>query len=140
MPKSKFLLPIVLLTLMSKPIYAEDLLSVYQQALESDPALKNAKLKAEIGSAQKGQSLGQMLPQVSATGNWSENQQSGSPQTTRSQQYNGTRYYVSLSQTLIDFAKFWDWRRASTVEDQYLTEAIDAEHELMVKVVERYFN
>lgn len=128
---------VLVLALISTPVTADDLLTVYQQALASDPALQTAQLKVEIGSAQKGQSLGQMLPQVSATGNWSDNTQK-SKQTNGA--YTGTRYFVSLSQSLLDFAKFWDWRRASSVEDQYITEAIEAEHELMMKVVERYFN
>jgi outer membrane protein len=128
---------VLVLALISTPVTADDLLTVYQQALASDPALQTAQLKVEIGSAQKGQSLGQMLPQVSATGNWSDNTQK-SKQTNGP--YTGTRYFVSLSQSLLDFAKFWDWRRASSVEDQYITEAIEAEHELMMKVVERYFN
>lgn len=122
------------------PVAADDLLTVYQQAVASDPALQNAQLKVEIGSDQKGQSLGQMLPQVSATGNWSENSQRvGKQSGVQNSAYNGTRYFVSVSQSLLDFAKFWDWRRASSVEDQYITEAIEAEHELMMKVVERYF-
>ncbi len=52
-------------------VYAEDLLTIYQQALEADPQLKTAELKVEIGSAQKGQALGQMLPQIIGNANWS---------------------------------------------------------------------
>ncbi len=117
---------------------AEDLLSIYQLALNADPELKSAQAKAEIGSAQTGQALGQMLPQVSATGNWSSNHTTY--KTSSDPNYNGTRYYVSLNQSLIDFAKFWNWRKASRVEDQYTTEAIEAEHKLIATLVERYFD
>lgn len=120
---------------------AEDLLTIYRQALQADPQLKSAEVKVEIGSAQKGQALGQMLPQVNATGNWSANKQTvrGGNRATTSN-FNGTRYYVSLNQTLVDFAKFWEWRRASKVEDQYATEAIEAHNQLMFDVVDRYFS
>ncbi|WP_340122799.1 TolC family outer membrane protein [Methylobacter svalbardensis] len=120
---------------------AEDLLGVYQQALQADPELQSAKVRVDIGSAQKGQALGQMLPQISASGNWSANKQttSGSRQDSTNN-FHGTRYYVSLNQTLVDFAKFWEWRRASKVEDQYAAEAIEANNQLMFNVVERYFN
>jgi outer membrane protein len=94
--------------------YAEDLQTIYQQALEADPQLKTAALKVEIGSAQKGQALGEMLPQVNASGNWSVNDQR--IKNAGSDSYHGTRYFVSLSQTLIDFAKFWNWRRAAEVK------------------------
>jgi outer membrane protein len=128
---------------------AEDLLTIYQQALEADPQLQTAALKVEIGAAQKGQALGQMLPQISANTNWSKNSQtsgvSGVPSSACSNppctsNYTGTRYTVSLTQTVLDFAKFWDWRRAQEVENQYASENIEAQHALMFNVVEKYFD
>jgi outer membrane protein len=128
-----------LLLCISSLAQADDLLSIYQLALTADPELKSAQAKTEIGSAQSGQALGQMLPQVSATGNWSSNH-SANNRGSLDPNYNGTRYYVSLNQSLIDFAKFWNWRKASRVEDQYTTEAIEAEHKLIATLVERYFD
>lgn len=120
---------------------AEDLVTIYRQALQADPKLNSAQTKVDIGSAQKGQALGQMLPQVNFTGNWSTNRQtlSGQNRDTVSH-YPGTRYYVSLNQTLVDFAKFWEWRRSSKVEDQYAAEAIEAHNQLLFDVVDRYFS
>ncbi|MGZ5611274.1 MAG: TolC family outer membrane protein [Methylobacter sp.] len=130
----------VTLVMCAQTVAAEDLLAVYRQALDADPQLKNAEVKIEIGAAQKGQALGQMLPQVTASGNWSANKQTlrarGGATTSN---YNGTRYYVSLSQTLVDFAKFWDWKRTAKVQDQYAAEAIEAHNQLMFDVVDRYF-
>ncbi|MGZ5018022.1 MAG: TolC family outer membrane protein [Methylobacter sp.] len=125
----------------AKTALAEDLLTIYQQALQADPQLKSAEVKVDIGSAQKGQALGQMLPQVSASGNWSANKQTqrGANRATTSN-YNGTRYYVSFNQTLVDLAKFWEWRRTAEVEDQYAAEAIEARNQLMFNVVDRYFS
>ncbi|MFI3197261.1 MAG: TolC family outer membrane protein [Methylococcaceae bacterium] len=122
---------------------AEDLLSIYQQALEADPQLQTAALKVEIGAAQKGQALGQMLPQISANTNWSKNEQKrnavngGADNITT---YPGTRYTVSLTQSVLDFAKFWDWRRAQEIENQYTSENIEAQHTLMFNVVKKYFD
>lgn len=121
----------------NQSVNAEDLLSVYYQALAQDPQLRTAELKVEVGNAQKGQALGQMLPQITGTANWSENMQA--VETQPDQDYRGTRYYVSLTQSLIDFAKFWDWKRAQQVENQYTSELLDAQHELIFNVVERYF-
>lgn len=134
-----------LLCLLSASTYnagAEDLLTIYRQALEADPQLRSARLQVDIGSAQKGQALGQMLPQISGTANWSKNEQKIFGQTggSFSNSYDGTRYILSLNQSIVDFAKFWDWRRASKVEDQYAAEAIEAHNELIHKVVERYFD
>lgn len=137
----------VTLVICAQSVAAEDLLAVYRQALDADPQLKNAEVKVEIGAAQKGQALGQMLPQVSASGNWSANKQTskagigsqGQLPASSTSNYHGTRYYVSLSQTLVDFAKFWDWKRTAKVQDQYAAEAIDAHNQLMFNVVDRYF-
>ncbi|WP_333873890.1 TolC family outer membrane protein [Methylobacter sp.] len=137
---------IVIMFACAQTAVAEDLLTVYRQALEADPQLKNAEVKAEIGSAQKGQALGQMLPQIIASGNWSKNRYASTAKTLAggsvdyAQHYPGTRYSVSLSQTLIDFGKFWEWRRAAKVEDQYAAEAIEANNQLMFNVVDRYFS
>jgi outer membrane protein len=122
---------------LTPPVHAEDLLTVYNQALAADPQLRTAELKVEVGNAQKGQALGQMLPQISGSANWSENMQA--IETLPDQNYKGTRYYVSLTQSLFDFAKFWDWKRAQEVENQYTSELLDAQHELIFNVVERYF-
>jgi outer membrane protein len=132
----------------SSSVQAEDLLSIYQQALDSDPNSRSAEEKAGIGATQKGQALGQMLPQVSLSGNWSANRYTQTGVITAANpvshdaisNYPGTRYYLSLNQSLMDFGKFWAWRQATKVEDQYATEAIEAHNQLMFNVVDRYFS
>lgn len=141
----------LILTVCCGSLQAEDLLSVYQQALEADPQLKAAGYKVEIGTAQKGQALGQMLPQVVGTGNWSDNESTTFDVPYRKSivskiqykdvesTYPGTRYYVSLTQSLLDLPKFWEWRRAQEQEKQFDAELTAARQDLMMGVVERYF-
>lgn len=121
--------------------FAEDLLTVYQQALEADPTLKSSELMVEIAAAQKRQALGTMLPQVTANANWSAN---NSRQTSgihaAHDNYHGTRYYLSANQTLIDFGKFWTWRKAQKVEDQYQAQNLEAEHAVIQNITEKYFD
>jgi len=123
--------------LFSNGAYSDDLLSVYQQALQSAPDLKAAGLKVEIGEAQKGQAFGQMLPQVNGIANWSENNMA---QAALTQNYSGTRYYVSLTQSVMDFAKFWEWRRTHSQARQFDAEQINAQQTLIFEVVKRYFS
>ena len=86
----------------AQPAVAEDLIAIYRQAVEADPQSKSADVKVEIGSAQKNQALGQMLPQVNATGNWSKNRSTVNGKVLDTiTNYPGTRYYLSLNQTLI---------------------------------------
>jgi outer membrane protein len=127
--------------------YGEDLLTIYQQALDADPKVKAAQLQVMVGEAQTGQALSQMLPQVNATANWSTNQQRrvatdrlGRQTGHSNERYPGTRYVVSLNQTLIDFAKFWNWRRAQKVEDQLNAENADTLNKLIFEITDRYFS
>ncbi len=131
---------VLLMAFQSAESSAEDLLSIYRLALEADPALKSASIKVEMGAAQKAQAIGEMLPQVTANGNWSQNQQrtSGAGSSATSE-FPGKRFSLSVNQTLFDFAKFWNWRRAAEVEQQYAAENIEAEHLLMQNVIEKYF-
>ncbi len=133
--------------------YSEDLMTIYHQALEADPESKAAAISVEISKEQTEEALGQMLPQISGTANWSGNSSNNPSQTQAvldsngrtsyvpnpNTSYGGTRYYASLNQTLFDFSKFWSWRRANTIEEQYNSENIAAQHALMHKVVEKYF-
>ncbi len=123
----------------SSQVNADDLLLIYQQALQEDPQLKTAEFKVEVGASQKGQALGQLLPQVSATGNLSANKQVGYIAPKSNTSYSGTRYYISLTQSVLDFAKFWEWRKTQEVENQYASELVEAQHGLIFNVVQRYF-
>ena len=128
--------------------YADDLLTVYQQALEADPELKSSEVKIKVGTAQKGQALGQMLPQITATTNWSANKTT-SPQNIGTvlnpnrqdvtSNYGGTRYVLSINQTLLDMPKYWTWQRSKAVESQYTLENIQAQQTLLFNVVDKYF-
>ncbi len=121
---------------LSRPVCGEDLLSIYQQALVSAPELKAAGLKVAVGEAQKGEAFGQMLPQVNGVANWSGNDlQQGS----FGQTYSGTRYYVSLTQSLMDFAKYWEWQRSREQQRQFDAEQLTAQQSLLFEVVKRYF-
>lgn len=126
---------------------ADDLLSIYEQALESDPKVKTSQLQIQIGEAQKGQALGQMLPQVSGSANWSTNYQrrersnnAGTVIGHDNSNYGGKRYTISLNQTLLDFGKFWSWRRAQKVENQLTAENNDVLNKLIYEVVDSYFS
>ena len=134
------LLIAITLSMLASSVEADDLLTVFRKAVDADPKLRSSQLMAEIGTAQKGQALGQMLPQVMGTANWSANDQNIQYTNAPLQShYKGTRYYVSLNQTLFDFAKYWDWRRASKIEDQYEAESTEAFNTLILDVVDRYF-
>jgi outer membrane protein len=119
---------------------AEDLLSIYHQAVQADPTSQAAEIKTKIAEAQKGQAFGEMLPQVNATTNWSLNSQRQDRQRNPVSDYYGSRYAISLNQTVLDVAKFYTWQKAKSVESQYQLENLQAEQNLLYQVTELYFN
>jgi prefoldin alpha subunit len=54
--------------------------------------------------------------------------------------FHGTRYTLSLSQSLFDFGKFWSWRRSQKVIGRATAEHKEILNSLMFDVVERYFS
>jgi len=128
--------------LMVQSADADDLLTVYNKALQADPTLKSAQYRKLLGEAQRGQAGGALLPQINASVNLSLNERTPAEETAflKKDGYKGQRYNVSLSQSIIDLPKFWDWDRSKEVLKRYELENIDAEQSLMLDVVERYFS
>ena len=117
---------------------AEDLLSVYHQALQADPRLRIAELRVDIGKAQVRQSVGRLFPQISGTANITWNRQD--QEQVRTDSFKGERYNIVLTQPILDIAKYKDWQRASAISGQHEQEFIDTRHQLMLDTVDRYFS
>lgn len=131
---------VLLLGTWTSQLRAEDLLAIYHQALGADPTSLAAGVKTKIAEAQKGQALGEMLPQVNATTNWSLNSQRQDRRINPVTDYFGSRYAISLNQTVLDVAKFYNWRKAKSVESQYQLENQEANQNLLYQVAELYFS
>ncbi len=126
----------------SSSVWAEDLVSIYNKALIADPKLKSAQHKVMLGEAQEGQAVGAMLPQINANLNWSLNKRETQPVGLipgNVSSYEGERYNISLTQSVFDVGKIWEWRRTVHTIEQYEEEQQDAEQTLILDVVERYF-
>jgi len=130
---------LVLLCLWSVAVttQADDLLSIYQQALRSDPSLKAAQLQRELSDAQQGQAGSALLPQVNANVNFSHNDRHIESQGTDT--YNGERYSVSLTQAVFDLPKTYNWRRYQALTEKSDADFQQAQQVLIYEVVERYF-
>ncbi len=129
----------VWLMLTSQSAWAEDLLAIYRLAVLADPNTTMAKLRVEQGKARQGQAGGALLPQINASANLSLNDayRSGS---NAEDAYRGQRYNISLSQSVVDLPKYWDWKKHQELTKQLEAEYNDSSQSLMADVVERYFN
>ena len=57
---------------------AESLLEIYQQALQSDPQIHEAEARRLAALEAKPQARGVLMPQITATGDWTTAKTSGS--------------------------------------------------------------
>jgi len=134
---------IIFLTGISPAAYAQDLLEVYELALQNDPVLKQAGASQLAVGESKDQSIANFLPNVSATGNSTLNRLNNKRFTYQGsgvQDYSDNNFNVNLTQPLFH----WEhWIQLSQSDNQIAQAEADYQAELqklMVKVAEAYFN
>ena len=125
-------------------IYAEEvtltpgftLEDFFTSALNFSPALRIARENMKIGGAQRKAANGQLLPQISAGANISDNRLN---QLDRFQQFDGQRYDLTLRQTLFDWQQFSARKRAYLEEDQLEEEYYYQLASVLTEVADKYF-
>jgi outer membrane protein len=134
---------IVFLTGISPVVYAQDLLEIYELALQNDPVLKQAYAGQLAVGESKNQSIANFLPNVSATGVSNMNRLNNKGATFQGsgiQNYVDNNLTVNLTQPLIH----WEhWIQLSQSDNQIAKAEADYQAELqklMVKITEAYFN
>ncbi len=119
---------------------ADTLLDVYGLALENDPNINIARLRVEGGEAGSQIARGALWPQVTASGQWTENQVSFEDAQNTTQDFPGERLSIQLRQMLFNWQSISANRRANRVVDQRENELLEALGKLSLDVAERYFN
>ena len=117
-----------------------DLYAIYALAVEQDPRVQIAHQKVEMGKAQADSSLGVLLPQVSAFGNWSDNDVTFDSDLIDNQQYDGRRYGLQVRQVLFNWSALSNRRRSHRVMAQREAELLDVMSIVLVDTSRRYFN
>ncbi|MEQ1561015.1 MAG: TolC family outer membrane protein [Methyloglobulus sp.] len=138
---------LIFLVLLSVPclLRADDLMTIFEIALQNDPILKQAEAKQSAAGESRNQGLAQFFPTIKAAGSsgreWRHNKKtrlnSFYPST---QEYWNSNFSVNLTQPLFH----WDhWVQLSQSDNQIAQAeaAYQAElQNLMVRVTEAYFN
>jgi outer membrane protein len=139
---------ILVLSAVAVPLPAEaaSLLEIYQQALQSDPQIHEAEARRMAALEAKPQARGVLLPQISASSEWSQVDVSGSEfnvafgTTPFVSETDGTDWSVGLRQTVFRWDQVIDLKRAdkSVARAEAVREA--AQQDLIVRVAQRYFD
>ncbi|MFI3187705.1 MAG: TolC family protein, partial [Methylococcaceae bacterium] len=134
---------VVFLTGFSPFSCAQDLLGIYDLALQNDPSLKQVHANQLAIGESKNQSIANFLPTVSATGISNLNRLDNKRTTYQGsgiQDYSDNNITVNLTQPLFH----WEhWIQLSQSDNQIAQAEADYQAELqklMVKITEAYFN
>jgi outer membrane protein len=142
---------VLLLTLgalaLSGPAHSASLLEIYQQALQGDPQIHEAEARRLAAQEAKPQARGVLLPQISATGDWTQTDTSGSSYSilinqTRNFEQNstGASWGFGLRQTLFRWDQIVNLRRADKTVTKAEAVREAAQQDLIVRVAQRYFD
>ena len=146
--KIKYLLAFALGLCGSATAYAESLLEVYQQALQSDPLIHEAEARRLASLEASPQARGLLLPQLSAGGSWTQGSRSGSTvfqvpggvdiaNTESDNESFG--WGAELRQTLFRWDQVVGLKQASKLVAKAEIDFEAAQQDLIVRVVVRYF-
>ena len=139
MPKAhRLLLAGMVAALFGQPVGAEDLLQVYRQSMESDPALKAAAASRQASQEAKPQARALLLPSVGVTAS------RGSTfgvvgVSTGSDGGNTHSYAIGLTQPVYNRASQVQQRLAEETIKQADTDFNNAQNDLILRVAQGYF-
>lgn len=139
MPKAhRLLLAGMVAALFGQPVGAEDLLQVYHQSMESDPALKAAAASRQASQEAKPQARALLLPSVGVTAS------RGSTfgvvgVSTGSDGGNTHSYAIGLTQPVYNRASQVQQRLAEETIKQADTDFNNAQNDLILRVAQGYF-
>jgi outer membrane protein len=108
----------------------------FTAAIDFSPDLRISKENLDITAARRKAANGQLLPQISAGANLSDNRLN---QLNRITNYDGARYSLTLSQTLFDWQQFEARKQSYLVEDSQEQEYYYQLGLLLTEVAGRYF-
>jgi outer membrane protein len=146
------------LTLFAGALQAADLLSVYERALQNDPLIREADANRLASRESKPQALAALLPQLGATGSYSDVNQDfsrttltpanpadpNSPLAARDistdADYKERRYDVTLTQSLFHWDQWAALRRADAQVAQAEADYQAAQQDLILRTSQRYFD
>jgi outer membrane protein len=128
---------------------AADLVEIYEQALLSDPLLREAEANRQAILQTKPQALGSLLPQVDAGADYTDTNSSGRVRQffgafgfdrTSDDQNDGWSWNVQLRQTLFRWDQLMRLKQSNKTVAQAETDFLAAQQDLMTRVAIAYFD
>lgn len=145
---TKLLATLLLASIPLNPAFADDLIQIYQQALQNDPEFKISDINQYTAKESKSQSIAQMLPNIGFTASGAEVRRNN---TKTKPGFNGAGFGIvqtfwdnSLTVNLTQPVFHWDhWVQLSQSENKIIEAEAQFQYKqqaLMTRTVEAYFN
>ncbi|GMR09092.1 MAG: outer membrane channel protein TolC [Gammaproteobacteria bacterium] len=130
------------LTLFATSSRADNLLSIYRLAQQSDPQVRAAAANMQATREARPQSIANMLPNLSVTADTIENDQktTGTSFFSNSGRFNTNSYTISLVQPIFHFEYYSQYKQAGSTVSRADAEYLTAQQELIVRVARAYFD
>jgi outer membrane protein len=130
---------------------AATLLEVYQQALQSDPLIHEAEARRLAALEAAPQARGFLLPQLDASGSWTTGSADGNQIQVNEEtgqlvpfnfetEFDQTQWNINLRQTIFRWDQFVGMQQANKTVARADVAYEAAQQDLMVRVVQRYFD
>lgn len=113
-----------------------DLWQLQQEAASADPRVLRAQAVIRSGAGREREALGQMLPQISATGSINRSRRDDALSRT---EYNGKRVAMSINQAIYDPQVWRSYQKFQQLTRQRTFEAEDTRIQASIDLAERYF-
>ena len=139
----RYLVIVFFITSFSSVLHAQDLLDIYELALQHDPVLKQSIASQQAIGESRPQSIANFLPNIAATGISNQNRLVNDRATYQGlgiQNYMDNNLTLNITQPLFH----WEhWIQLSQSDNQIAQAEADYQTELqkmMVKIIDAYFN
>jgi outer membrane protein TolC len=128
---------LVLISFISLPLASENLLDIYNEALDNDPQYKSSEYSLLAGKEFVVQGRAGLLPNVTLSGstNWNEYYQFDELQSA----YNNSSVTARLTQPLFRLDSWFNFRRSKKLTDASEADFAYAQQNLIIRTVEKYF-
>ena len=128
---------LVLISFISLPLASENLLDIYNEALDNDPQYKSSEYSLLAGKEFVVQGRAGLLPNVTLSGstNWNEYYQFDELQSA----YNNSSVTARLTQPLFRLDSWFNFKRSKKLTDASEADFAYAQQNLIIRTVEKYF-
>lgn len=140
MNKLTFHINVFLITAFSSlPVFAEDLLTVYQYALKNDPQFRAARAEYKAIYENISQSRSFLLPSLSISAHSTQNDDKITTTTLSESDYDSNGYSLNLTQPIYRHENYVGLRQANAQVAQARASFESAKQDLVLRVTTQYF-